>query len=363
MTGIKIIHAADLHLDSPFESLPIEVADVRREGQRQLLYKIAGLAEETGAKAILLAGDVFDGDAVSQKTLEAFQKAFGSAGVPVFVAPGNHDPYTPSSVWARMARPENVHIFKTEAFECVELDGIRIWGAGFEGIFAPSLLERFSAPTKRDGFDLMVLHGDLCSGTSDYNAVTRRQIAESGMDYIALGHIHSRTQILTEGKTAFAYCGCTEGRGYDELGEMGVYLLSLKDAGVSAQFVPLGGARYEIIKVDVSEKDAVSAINDAASSLSDKDYCRIILIGECEAPPDLAEIRRVFQGRFAQLQLRDETVQSRDVWAQTGQDSLAGLLLHKLRSQFEAAQSETEKSKIELAARYALAAIESGADR
>lgn len=352
-----------MHLDSAFESLPAEAAEERREGQRQLLFKIARLAEETGAKAIMLAGDIFDSDAVSQKSQEAFQKAFGSVGVPVFVAPGNHDPYTPSSIWARMALPENVRIFKTEAFERVELDGLRIWGAGFEGIFASSLLEGFSALSESDGFDVMVLHGDLCSGTSDYNAVSRRQIADSGMDYVALGHIHSRTQIQTEGKTAFAYCGCTEGRGYDELGEMGVYLVTLTDAGVSAEFITLGGVRYEILKVDISEKDAVSAINNAAASLSDKDYCRIILIGECESLPDMGEIRRAFQGRFAQLQLRDETVQSRDIWAQTGQDSLAGLFLQKLRSQFEAAQSEAEKNKIELAARYGLAAIESGAGR
>lgn len=363
MTGIKLIHAADMHLDSAFESLPAEAAEARREGQRQLLYKIAGLAEETGAKAILLAGDVFDSDAVSQKTQEAFQKAFGSIGIPVFVAPGNHDPYTPSSVWARMALPGNVHIFKTEAFEHVELDGLRIWGAGFEGIFASGLLGGFSAPPEPDGYDVMVLHGDICSGISDYNAVSRSQIAQSGMDYIALGHIHSRTTIQIERKTAFAYCGCTEGRGYDELGEMGVYLVTLTDEGVSAEFVPLGGTRYEIITVDISGKDAVSAINEATSPLSDKDYCRIILTGECEFLPDMAEIRRVLQGRFAQLQLRDETVQSRDVWAQTGQDSLAGLFLQKLRGQFDAAQSETEKNKIELAARYALAAIESGAGR
>jgi DNA repair exonuclease SbcCD nuclease subunit len=223
-----------MHLDSAFESLPAEAAEARREGQRQLLYKIAGLAEETGAKAILLAGDVFDSDAVSQKTQEAFQKAFGSIGIPVFVAPGNHDPYTPSSVWARVALPENVHVFKTEVFECVELDGIRIWGAGFESIFASGLLGGFSAPSEPDGYDVMVLHGDLCSGISDYNAVSRSQIAKSGMDYIALGHIHSRTTIQTEGKTAFAYCGWPPRPRYDELGKMGVYLVALTDSGVSA---------------------------------------------------------------------------------------------------------------------------------
>lgn len=363
MNPLKFIHAADLHLDSRFESLPAASAEKRRGGQRELLNRIAQAAEKYGAQAILLSGDIFESDSVSRETEEAFCRAFAALPLPVFVSPGNHDPYSPSSVWARMPLPENVFVFKRETIECVDLPelNLRVWGAGFENTFCKSILEGFAAPEKRAGMaDVMVIHGDVCAGKSDYNAITGAQIASSGMDYIALGHIHSRSALQTAGDTAFAYPGCTEGRGYDETGESGALLVTVSDSGVTSEFVPLGGSRYEIVTVDVSGGNALDEINRTTLDYSDKDYLRIILTGECEELPDTAALRRALEGRFAELQLRDETIKKRDVWEQEGQDSLAGVFLQKLRTMLDSARSDEERRLIELAARYGLAALESG---
>lgn len=363
MRELKLLCAADLHLDSPFEALPEKAAQKRREGQRKLMFKIAELAESHGAQSILLSGDVFESNEVSMDTQDAFIRAFGTLDIPVFVSPGNHDPYTDSSVWARMRIPQNVHIFKNEKIDCVELSdlNLRIWGAGFENSFCESLLENFKAPPKtEDIFDVMVLHGDVCSGNSGYNPITRKQLADSEMDYVALGHIHTRSKPEKVGKTVFAYPGCTEGRGYDETGVMGVYLVTLSDKGVNVKLLPLGGVRYEIITVDVSDKNPLEAIKAATMELSDRDYCRIILKGECEELPDAAALRAALEGRFAELQLRDETVKKRNIWQQTGQDSLSGVFLTKLRSKYDSAKQQDERKLVELAAYYGIAAIESG---
>lgn len=366
MRELKLLCAADLHLDSRFEALPEETAKKRREGQRTLLFKIAELAERHGAQAILLSGDVFESGAVSTDTQAAFIKAFGAVNMPVFVSPGNHDPYSSSSVWARMHLPENIYVFKSEKIECVGLDdlNLRIWGAGFENSFCRPVLENFNKPGKTDGvFDVMVLHGDVCAGKSDYNPITRRQLEDSGMDYVALGHIHTRSGLERAGETIFAYPGCTEGRGYDETGVKGAYLVTVSETGVKAELLPLGGVRYEIITVDVSGGDVLEAVKAATLELSDNDYCRIILKGECEELPDATALRKALAGRFAELQLRDETVEKRDVWAQTGHDSLAGVFLAKLRREYDAAVSEEERRLVELAAHYGLAAIESGCEK
>lgn len=363
MNELRLICAADLHLDSRFESLPEEEAEKRREGQRALLFKISELAERNGVQVILLSGDVFDSDAVSNHTQDAFVRAFGTLNIPVFVSPGNHDPYTGSSVWARMHMPENVHVFKSEKFESVELPdlNLRVWGAGFENTFCGSLLEGFNAPRKTDGiFDVMTVHGDVCTGKSDYNPITRQQLSDSGMDYVALGHIHTRNELDRAGDTFFSYPGCTEGRGYDETGAMGACLVTITDADVKSEFLPLGGVSYEIVVVDVGGRDPLEAVKTATIELSDKDYCRIILRGECEELPDAVALRNAMDGRFAELQLRDETVIKRDVWEQTGQSSLAGVFLAKLRRRYDATASEDERKLTELAAYYGLAAIESG---
>ena len=73
---------------------------------------------------------------------------------------------------------------------------------------------------------------------SDYNSVTPGFIESSGMDYIALGHIHKHTEIRRLGKTFYAYPGCPEGMGFDELGEKGVYIGEISKGGNSLEFLP-----------------------------------------------------------------------------------------------------------------------------
>lgn len=363
MNELRLIHAADLHLDSSFETLSVEAAEKRREGQREMLFAIAELAEEYGAHAVLLSGDVFEKDDISKKSQDAFVRAFSALSIPVFISPGNHDPYTPSSLWARMRLPENVHIFKKEAVEYKYLPDLhmRVWGAGFENSFCSPLLESFIAPKKEDGItDVMLIHGDTTAGGSSYNAINRQQITASGMDYIALGHIHKRSELERVDGTAFSYPGCTEGRGYDETGEKGALLVTIAGKDVKTRFFNLGGVRYEIISIDVGGKNAVEAIKLASSEYTDKDYLRIILKGECEEIPDAIALRRAFDGCFAELQLRDETVLKYDVWEQAGRESLAGEFLQRLRIKFDASISSEERKLIELAARYGLSAIESG---
>lgn len=366
MSELRLFHAADLHLDSGFEYLPPEAANIRREGQRELMERIARTAQDMGAQALVLSGDVFESDSVSAETRRVFCRALGGLDMPVFVAPGNHDPYTTSSVWARMELPENVKVFRGEEITCLEYPELnaRFWGAGFINTFCPPLLRDFAPPEKIEGiFDVMALHGDLSAGITDYCPITRAELEVCGMDYVALGHIHSGSPLQMAGRTAFAYPGCAEGRGYDELGAKGGLFVTLSPEGVRAQFVPLGAVRYEIFELNLSDSNIPEAINQLTIELTDKDYCRIILKGEIEAALDLPVLRKSLEGRFAELQLRDETVLKRDTWAQMGQDSLTGLFLQKLKTLLDGAEDERQRQKIELAANYGLTALENGGGR
>ena len=105
---IRILHAADLHLDSPFEGLPEEKAALRRNEQRQLLRALAQLRAESGAQLVLLAGDLFDSAASWAGTEDTLRLALAEMEVPVFISPGNHDFYSRSGRWQRLALPENV---------------------------------------------------------------------------------------------------------------------------------------------------------------------------------------------------------------------------------------------------------------
>ena len=88
---LKLIHASDFHLDSPFSGLGPEQAALRRGEQRDLLARLADLAREKRADLVLLSGDLLDSERVYPETVQALKSALGETPCPVFIAPGNHD--------------------------------------------------------------------------------------------------------------------------------------------------------------------------------------------------------------------------------------------------------------------------------
>ncbi len=167
---IKLLHAADLHLDSPFEGLGESKAAVRRTEQRQLLYRIAQLAHNEKVHLVLLAGDLLDSDSAYAETGEELVKALGGIEAPVFISPGNHDFYSARSPYARLKLPDNVHIFKSPRIECVELPGlgVRVWGAAFTDKYSGGMLRGFSAEKTAGVLDIMCIHGEV-NAASAYN--------------------------------------------------------------------------------------------------------------------------------------------------------------------------------------------------
>lgn len=353
---VRFIHAADFHLDSPFRSLPADKAAQRREEQRELLDRLVSLARERGAELVLLSGDLLDGDRAYYETTQALARALGQLKARVFIAPGNHDPYTPRSPYASMAWPENVHIFRGPSVQAVELPelGCVVYGSAFTGATRSSgALRDFSAP--EDGrLHLMCLHGDVGNKTSRYGPVDPAEIAQSRLDYLAMGHIHARTEPGKLGKTVWAYPGCPEGRGFDETGIKGVFYGEAEPGNIRLEFVPLCRRRYEILKVDASADFAAALPDDAG-----EDIYRILLTGESGAEGiDLKPLRTLAEGKFYSVELRDETRVARDLWSRAGEDTLTGLFLRRM----ERLRDGEDPALAGQAVRFGLAALENGED-
>ena len=360
---IRVLHAADLHLDSPFQALGRQKAALRRAEQRQLLERLAALAEEREADLLLLAGDLLDSDAAFSETGRMLERVFSRLDIPVFIAPGNHDWYGPRSPWDRLELGERVHVFRSERMECIALPelGARIWGSAFCGRSRGAPLEGFEAEKDGDIVDIMLLHGEVGAPRSLYGPVTEAQLERSGMDYVALGHVHSFSGLRRAGDTFYAWPGCPEGRGFDETGEKGVILAEVEPGQCRVEFIPLAGRRYESLEVDITnEEDPVEAVLGALPDDTQRDIYRIVLRGGRSWPPDVPGLVRALESRFFALELRDESVLSRDIWECCGQDSLRGLFLSRLREIYEAAPDEARRTQAVQAARWGLQAMDRG---
>ena len=342
---IKILHSADWHLDSPLRGY----SDTQAEGLRRELLavpgKLAALCRREHCDLVLLAGDLFDG-AYTRQSYQTLRAALEEMAVPVFITPGNHDFTGLQSPWLSESWPENVHIFTRPVIEAVDLPalGCRVYGAGFTGMDCAALLTDFQA----EGDDLIhigIFHGDPTVITSPYNPITRQQVQHSGLQYLALGHIHKQGAFAA-GETLCAWPGCPMGRGYDEQGEKGALLVTL-DKKAEAMFIPLDTPQFYDLEAD-AENGAEAALEQLLPPAGSNDYYRITLTGPCETP-DIAALLRQFD-RFPNLELRDRTVPPVDIWENAGEDSFAGTYFKLLKQSLEGADEETMR-QIHLAAR------------
>ena len=354
---IKILHAADLHLDAAFSSLTPHQAAQRRQEQRQMLFEIVRLANSEECQIVLLAGDLFDSDNAYPDTTEALIAAFSSCKAQIFIAPGNHDYLAPGCVYQTANWPENVHIFKENAIRSVSLPelGCRVYGSAFTSMDAYGLLDGFTA--EEDGLlNLMVLHGDCLNAGSPNNAISKQQLAQSNLDYLALGHIHMQSGLRREGNTYYAWPGCPMGRGFDELGEKGVYIVQADKQSADVRFVPMHGRKYEILQVEAGD-DALASILAALPEQTQNDIYRIILTGE-SAEISTAELHHALDERFFGLEFKNKTEPKRELWERAEEDTLRGLFLRALKEKYDAAEDEESKRLYAQAARMGLDAMD-----
>ncbi len=330
---MRILHTADWHLDASFSGLAQSQRSFMRQQLQKIPAKVADLAREHQCDLILIAGDVFDGP-YTQESLRLARGALGGCGLPVFISPGNHDFCSPQSPWIREAWPENVHIF-TGDLESVVLPGLdcRIYGAGYRSMDCQALLEGFTA-SGPERWKLGLIHADPTAGTSPYCPVTTAQVRASGLDYLALGHIH-KAGSFTAGETLCAWPGCPMGRGFDETGDKGVYIVDL-EAAQSLTFLSLDCPRIFDLEVDTGP-GAQNALEGVLPGVPTQDIYRITLTGGGEGEPDA--LYAAFS-HIPGLVLCDSREEPVDLWSAAGEDSLEGTYFTMLRELAEGKDGE-----------------------
>lgn len=120
---------------------------------------------------------------------------------------------------------------------------------------------------------------------SRYRAMTLKDVEQSGADYLALGHVHAFGGVQQAGRTFWAYPGCPEGRGFDELGDKGFLTGTVEPGQVKLTFVPFARRRYQWLTADVTGTDPLEALRRELPPHPETDIFRMVLTGETEEPP------------------------------------------------------------------------------
>lgn len=316
---IKILHSGDWHLDSPMQGKNAEQGSFLRSELAKIPGKLANLCKAENCDLVLLSGDLFDGN-YTRQTYRIVFDALQAMAVPVFISPGNHDFISPDSPYEKELWPENVHIFKKQQMEWVDLPrlSLRVYGAGFQSMDCPPLLEGFHA----EGDAVGIFHGDPTQLNSPYNPVTKSQVKESCLRYLALGHVHKGDGFWA-GDTLCAWPGCPMGRGWDEEGDKGALIVTLAEK-TEIRFVPLGAPQFFDISVE-----AKAGVASVLPAVANEDFYRITLTGESEAV-NLETLQEEFS-KFPNLVLQDQTHRPVDLWKSIGEDSFEGVYFRMLK--------------------------------
>ncbi len=354
MRTVKILHCADIHIGASESFLGV-LRENRRYETLITFERIIDIAKEENVELIAIAGDLFDSNNIEQRFIDAvMNKIREAAPIKVVFAAGNHDPLNAQSPFLKEELPQNLYILGTKDEEITfEELKLKVYGRSFESAFLKGE-EAFSLPTNNDYINLLVQHGELKSDlNSEYNAITPKFVKNSGMDYIALGHVHKRSDIGKIDNTYFAYCGCPEGQGFDELEEKGVYIGQIGKGKCDLQFVSVSKRQHILEKIDISEiSGAVEISAEIINVLKGKygeDYSqnlyKIELIGSVSEEDEIntEEILSRISNELYFVKIKNKTEIKIDLEALKNEASLRGIFVKKMLERTENAPEDEKE--------------------
>ena len=273
----RFLHCADLHLDSPFEGIQAddpEIAAVLRDATFKAFERVVDVGRERHVDFLIVSGDVYDGADRSLRAQLKFRDALhraAEAGIECFVAHGNHDPL---DGWeADLKMPERVHRFGGDDVEMIPIvrDGeevVHVYGISY---LVREVRQNLASRFRREEdtpFAIGVLHCNVGGDTNhdNYAPCLMDDLTAAGMDYWALGHIHT-ANVLKENRPCIVYPGNTQGRSVRETGARGCCLVEVDEAGqIRHEFIETDAVRWFEETVDIAE---LETLDDLLNELDD----------------------------------------------------------------------------------------------
>ncbi len=303
---MKLIHCADLHLDSPLgANLSAEKARQRKAELLSTFRELVCHADENRVSAILIAGDLFDSAHLSKKTADYVTDLIRShPDLCFFYLAGNHD--RGSSLASRDDRPENLYAFE---------DGWRSYSFGDVTITAAERPDPDTLSLNTGEVNIVLMHGQERAGRGEgaEDIIHLGKLKNKGIDYLALGHLHEYRELALDNRGVACYSGCPEGRGFDECGPKGYVLLDVEGKRITHTFVPFAKRELHTVDCDItgfsSQLELEKRLLAATAGIPSHHMVKAVLRGKVSAGAikDLTQLSTLLSDRFWFAKLRDES--------------------------------------------------------
>jgi exonuclease SbcD len=313
MATARFLHAADLHLGSPLQSLgrrvSPEIHDLAKKQVGSVFQNLVNVAKSEQVDFVVLAGDIYDTadrDPGAQMRVNLGLRELSDAGIKVFMVHGNHDPLTNDYLGGR-ALPEGVTVFPAGAVTSHTIKmrngaQVTVAGVSFKTAAEENNLSKLFSDVSGKTI-VGVLHtnvgGDNQHG--NYAPCSPADLMSSPVNYWALGHVHDR-QVHSTPKGFWAYPGNLQGRSAKatECGPKGVLIVEVDEDGSleTPRFVPCDALRFQRLSIDLTQTlehndvydITIDALQDAINDADDRSLMiRVEFIGTPSFYSDLAK--------------------------------------------------------------------------
>ncbi len=292
---MKIIHCADLHLDSRMTTnLGREQARERRKEIIRTFTRMVEYAEKNEVRIILIAGDLFDTRSVSAMARNTVRDMiYSHPQIDFLYLRGNHDSDNFLSKLEEL--PDNLLLFD-EQWTAYRYGNVVI--SGLELSEENQATAYNSLVLNHDDYNIVTLHGQ--AGTYQNKEQTYSigldALCNKNIDYLALGHVHSYVQEQLDNRGIYCYPGCLEGRGFDECGPKGFVLLDVDEQTrrAEASFIQIAARTLYTLEVDVSgmltTREAAVCIEQEVAKYSypSASMVKFVLTGEVEVDAEFS---------------------------------------------------------------------------
>ncbi len=391
MHQVKFLQISDVHLDSTMNGgrlqLPPAKAQLRRTELRQVFSVALDLARERKVDVVLLPGDLFDDEAVSDDTVNFVVDTLGrEPRIPVLIAPGNHDPYAATSPYSPSQRerrgqppwPENVWIVREPrfvAFRHPALPDVSFTSMAYdrnrriEERLLATRLPRLEAPIQ-----LLLFHGSrqhyAPPGKMETLPFSDQELTQQGFHYAAIGHYHSYASIEAEGRVVGAYSGCPAGRSIAELGQKVVLLGTVTREGERTRVTlepiqadPRQVGRLEISVQGVTHRQAFLERLEQGLSVgghSRNDLLLVEVTGRLPRGIDASIPEQFLEDRFFHLAFDTSGLKpdyDLEVYLRAGHRSTESRFVQEMTSRIDGEPDAERRSILENALYYGLDAL------